>query len=878
MNKSPVLLLMFLASFALKNPAYAQYCTPLYGFQLSPETEEVFSVKINPTNGSVFNFSTLKGSNGVITSTLDVNDKLMFYIEKNIPRFLPVNSVTGEPLSSGIFNAKEIVELEYHCKDKSIYGFSNSNNAIELVTVNWQDEIINTVHTFTNPNGQVKTSAIDAKGDFIFMVSTDNILYTYNLSTNTETSTNLTVDVVEIEYDINDDIIYAFLENGSFGYIDGNTFVQTGNVTIPVQEPTSTAFDPFTDAFFISSGNTMYELDAKTGEITSEQDFATPIHRLNAGIPCQIEADFYPENTCIDLPVQFIDASVGATEWRWDFGDGIGTSTEQNPVYNYPVAGMYEVNLEVSGCELGIDDTTIVITITEQPIVDLGPDLVECGNSYRIYADEYDPSFDLEWRYGIKDSTSFNVTKDGDYWLSVKNGSCFGTDTVNVTLLDTPDVDLGDDISVCQAEDINLNARNDDFEHLWSTGETSQRITATETGIYWVEVSNGICSERDSIEIKLLSNIQVDLGNDVETCEEEYQLDAGDFGEGVAYSWSTGASTQTITVTESNNYEVEVSIGDCSSGDEIMVDFNGGNLDVSLGEDKTACEGETVLLELDKAADSYLWNDGSTASSLEVTEAGMYSVEVKSGECTTTAAVQVDFIVSSSFNLGRDTVACSNDFIVLSGPPGNFNYAWSNGENTQNINVNTSGNYSLTIDNNGCTATDDITVSINPIPVVDLGEDQTICLEENQTAILSAGESLTDIYIWSNGETTPSIETVEPGIYSVAVQNENGCLNMDEVLVIEQCTAKVFVPSAFSPNGDNTNDIFKPIATYVESYALKVFNRYGQMVFNTTDLNEGWDGTFKNNKQPVGVFSWAVEFTNEGGVTQIEKGNVTLIR
>jgi len=87
--------LILLASITYQNYAIAQYCIPLYGFQINSSTEEVFSVQVDAENGSVFTLSTLEGSNGIITSALNINDKLIHYVESSIPRFITNNSVTA---------------------------------------------------------------------------------------------------------------------------------------------------------------------------------------------------------------------------------------------------------------------------------------------------------------------------------------------------------------------------------------------------------------------------------------------------------------------------------------------------------------------------------------------------------------------------------------------------------------------------------------------------------------------------------------------------------------------------------------------------------------------------------------------------------------
>jgi len=869
-------LLVLITSITCQNYANAQYCTPLYGFQINSASEQVFSVKVDGLTGFAEIFSTIGGSDGVISSALNINGELIYYIEASIPRILTINSVDGEPLSSGIFNGDGLKELEYNCSDKIVYGFRESENRIDLVSINWQVSEIDFIFRFSTNNSEIISSAINAKGDLIFLLTGDNVLHTYNLTTGEERSEMLNVSPIEIEYDINDNLIYAYTENGAFGSIENGTFTQIGDIIEPQGEPISTAFDPFTNTFFIANNTQLQAIDALTGDIIDEFSLSEPLYRLNAGIPCEIVADFSPDNTCIDLPVQFTDTSVGATEWMWDFGDGIGTSTEQNPTYSYATAGNYIVTLQVSGCDLGVDNISKEISITEQPEVDLGPDIMACGKSYRINPGNFDPSFDLSWTFGAAAPT-FNVTQDGTYFLSVKNGSCFGTDTIEVMLLETAEVDLGEDLSFCGPINVEFDAENPTLDIAWSTGETSPTITVNDAGIYWVDVTNDFCTTRDSVTIDFFDALALDIGEDVEICAESYELDAGISGPSIEYLWSNGETTQTIKVTDSGTYSVKVSTGTCEGTDEINVNFV-NNISASLGEDINACIGDNIILDAGANADSYLWNEGTATQTLIVTETGDYSVEILNEGCRSIASIAVSFNETPTVMLPEDISSCADTNVVLTAPEGNnYQYEWSTGETTQTIVVNSTANYSVEVDIAGCKASDDIRVTINPLPEVNLGEDRSICLVENETAILNPGESFRQ-YTWSTGEESATIEITRPGTFSVMVEDNKGCINSDEIMVIEQCNAQVYMPNAFSPNGDGQNDNFKPTVKFIENYTFKVFNRFGEVVFSTRDMDAAWDGVYKNLKQPIGVFSWVVEYTPEGGETQKKKGNVTLIR
>jgi gliding motility-associated-like protein len=118
----------------------------------------------------------------------------------------------------------------------------------------------------------------------------------------------------------------------------------------------------------------------------------------------------------------------------------------------------------------------------------------------------------------------------------------------------------------------------------------------------------------------------------------------------------------------------------------------------------------------------------------------------------------------------------------------------------------------------------------------------------------------------------------ESTTYTVVMTDENGCTDSDTVMVLVNFIEGVGVPSAFSPNGDGENDVLFVKGYAIESIAFTVYNRYGEVVFFTTDQNIGWDGTFQNRNENPGVFTWVLQYEFINGNTGMKKGNTTLIR
>jgi gliding motility-associated-like protein len=135
-------------------------------------------------------------------------------------------------------------------------------------------------------------------------------------------------------------------------------------------------------------------------------------------------------------------------------------------------------------------------------------------------------------------------------------------------------------------------------------------------------------------------------------------------------------------------------------------------------------------------------------------------------------------------------------------------------------------------------------------------------------------------YLWSTSATTSSITITRPGLYWLEVKDRNACTRKDSVLVSpKECMQGLYVPTAFSPDGDGKNDVFRPLLFgNIKQYRFTVYNRWGQAVFQTTELKKGWNGAYAGSLQDGNVFVWTCTYQLEGEAVKAEKGTVVLIR
>jgi gliding motility-associated-like protein len=229
-------------------------------------------------------------------------------------------------------------------------------------------------------------------------------------------------------------------------------------------------------------------------------------------------------------------------------------------------------------------------------------------------------------------------------------------------------------------------------------------------------------------------------------------------------------------------------------------------------------------------------------------------------------------------NLGPDKNLCTNTALDIS--PGSFtSYLWHDMSHAGTFTITTPGTYWVQVTNSfGCSSSDTLTVpAILPVPSNFLKETDSICTYGSQE-VRSLNPYAT--YQWSTGATERVAMVQQPGIYWLTVTDVNGCSGTDSItLFAKQCLSGCYIPSAFTPNGDGKNDVFKPLLFgKVKQYRFMVFNRWGAVVFQTTDPQKGWDGKIADTFQSNTVFVWTCHYQFEGSAPKVEKGTVTLIR
>ncbi|MDQ3099784.1 MAG: gliding motility-associated C-terminal domain-containing protein [Bacteroidota bacterium] len=290
------------------------------------------------------------------------------------------------------------------------------------------------------------------------------------------------------------------------------------------------------------------------------------------------------------------------------------------------------------------------------------------------------------------------------------------------------------------------------------------------------------------------------------------------------------------------------------------------------------------------SATNLTWNfgDGETSNMEnpfhEYVAPGTYNVwlNIEDEVCGGTDSVLMAVVIpppSMEYELQSPLYLCDGASAMLDAGSGYETYSWSTGATAQMINVIEPGEYIVDVTEGICEGRD--TIHVFEVPDVAKLNDLLGC--PGLDAELAVPFATNEI-IWSNGENTPSIEVSETGTYWFTAIDEMGCTRMDtvEVVVIPEGQASVMIPNVFSPNGDGQNDRFQVTSLALEQFSMEVYNRWGQMMYSTSNPTNGWNGGKDNsaNENPDGTYFYIISFkdlcSDEPRATH--HGHVTLLR
>jgi len=226
-------------------------------------------------------------------------------------------------------------------------------------------------------------------------------------------------------------------------------------------------------------------------------------------------------------------------------------------------------------------------------------------------------------------------------------------------------------------------------------------------------------------------------------------------------------------------------------------------------------------------------------------------------------------------SLSADTLLCEGTSQVLDASYPGATYTWQDGSTSAQDTVRQEGVYTVQVLLNGCAAADTIRVGYLSLPSFTLGNDFFLC--RGQEVRLSPAMNTAVSYRWQDGTAAPFYNVAAAGTYVLTAGNN--CGSRTDSVVVTSGLCSLMLPSAFTPNADGLNDLFRVKYIFpVKQFVMVVYNRWGQQVFTSSSIARGWNGTYHGLPAPAGTYVWYVKLVDNDGLSQRAQGTVTLMR
>ena len=432
---------------------------------------------------------------------------------------------------------------------------------------------------------------------------------------------------------------------------------------------------------------------------------------------------------------------------------------------------------------------------------------------------------------------------------------------------------------------------------------TGSSITVGE-GMYVVSANISGCAVlSDTLTVVEGDFPTVDLGVDtIIACNSSYLLIPNVSG-GTApyyYSWSNGSNLSTQNLGEGNYNLIVTDLFGCGDTSNISINYDLPPV-VDLGLDYTIeCNTITTLTPNVIGGTqpyTYIWSDGSTNSSLAISE-GSYSLTVSDFyACSGSDDIEITQEIPGTVILTGGGIICEDKsaevYFNFDGliP---WNLEFTNGLNSQLIEGITSSNYSFTTSNNGiydvvvaydfndCIANivGSAQVVVNPLPIVTLSPSESF-IYEGETIELEVGDY--EMYQWYNTDgfdlgNFSTLSVSDSGTFYVEVKDFNGCDGVSNFAIVNtQPQTNLFIPNTFTPNGDDHNELYSIKGDNIKKFTIQIFNRWGELVFISETIDKSWDGTFENKKVQEGTYYYNVKVLGKDNINVDLTGDLNII-
>lgn len=624
--------------------------------------------------------------------------------------------------------------------------------------------------------------------------------------------------------------------------------------------------------------------------------------KFQMGMPYSLSAN---TTVCNGGTVQ-LNAS-GGINYTWTPASSLNNPNIPNPIASPTVTTVYHVNMNFNaGCAI---EDSVVVEVISAPVIDLASSAIMCKNDTITITASGGLTYNWSPNTNIS-STTDSIVKVSPpqsmyYYVTVGNDCFERIDSIYVTVNALPEIILIDDTLICKGTSVLLSP-DGNMQPIWQTSSTlainangTATATPTTEQFYYVTgVDANGCHNRDSVKINFYTIPNLILSPDTSIClgsSATLSVSGAD-----SYSWSptstlTGALTDHPTATPATptTYTVTATYGNnCHKTDDVQIDLL--YLPVPIIPDTVfACSGTPKKITVG-GADSYSWSPGTYLNTTTgpTVEATVYQDLIYTVTFTNVCGSVDDDVVVISISpiveAFADTIICPGESAQLFAT-GGISYTWEPSAGLNNIHTSSviatpfiPTNYIVTgFDKYGCSTKDTVFVDLYPKPHIVASPDQY--LFEGDEAILTATTSSSGSIYWSPTEYLSCVmcsQTIASppttSRYVVTIIDKNGCKASDDVWVFFE--PLIYVPNTFTPDGNEFNGIFFVKGGNIRDFELNIFDRWGQLIFTSNDMEIGWDGTYKGEICQDGTYTWKLSYKDLKENEYKRVGHINLIR
>lgn len=611
-----------------------------------------------------------------------------------------------------------------------------------------------------------------------------------------------------------------------------------------------------------------------------------------------------------------LTSSTSNTTYAWTVAqsgttggaNGSGNNIAQTLTAPGPAAGTatYTITPTYGTC-VGTP-TTVAVTVNPAPIVSAGPDITICpGQSVTLNGSG---ATTYTWSNGVTDGVPFTPTSGGTYTVTGTSNGCTGTDQMTISMGSLSTLNAGADQSVCAGQPVTLTATGA-ATYSWDNGVSNGvAFTPAATATYTVtgQDANG-CTSTDQVVVTVNPMPVANAGADQTVCAGgSVTLTATGINSPV---WDNGVvDGQSFTPTATTTYTVTGTMNGCQGTDQVTVTVT-ALPGVSAGNDITVCEGASVTLN-GSGASTFVWDNGVTNGVPFVPSATTtYTVTGTTSGCSGTDQVLVTVTPNPVISFIPDVTSGCLPLTVTytsNAPSSNNTCQWIFGDGSTGSGCGsvthtytTPGCFDVTLISttaNGCTGQqmlNDI-VCTAPDPVAAFMPNPTsLTVLDAYAQMVNTSQGATS-YLWNFGDGSGTSTLTQPGhlfptdhagTYQIILvaYSAFGCKDSAVVNIEVEDELIYYIPNSFTPDDDQHNPVFKPVFTSgfdPYDYTLLIFNRWGEIIFESHNAQVGWDGTYGENGTSIvldGTYTWRIDFkTTRTDERKLLHGTVTLIR